>query len=53
MSLRKYQSVEKATVVSPQESSQISENLHKLGKTSARDLTDEERAKALDTKRVV
>jgi len=53
MSLRKYQSVEKASVVDPQEASKISSNLHKLGKTSARDLTDEERSKALDTKRVV
>ncbi len=53
MSLRKYQSVEKTEVLSPSEQAKVSANLHKLGKTSAVDLTDEERRKALDTTRVV
>lgn len=56
MGMRKYQSAEKAQVLSPQEQTKVSENLHKLGKTSARDLSDEERAAlktALDTNRVI
>lgn len=57
MSLRKYQSVEHAEVLRPQEQTKVSDNLHKLGKTSAVDLTDEERVKAfkaaLDADRVV
>jgi hypothetical protein len=56
MAMRKYQSVEKTQVLSPEEQTKVSENLHKLGKTSARGLTDEERAAfktALDTQRVI
>lgn len=51
--MRKYQSVEKVTVLPPSEQKQISENLHKVGKTSAVDLTEEERRKTLDTTSVV
>lgn len=57
MGFRKFQSVEKSSVLSSDELEKVSKNLHKLGKTSAKDLTDEERAvafkKALDTNRVV
>lgn len=53
MALRKYQSTEKVEVLPVDEQTKISENLHKVGKTSAVNLTDEERASALDTKRVV
>jgi hypothetical protein len=52
MSLRKFQSVEKTQVLGADEQAKISANLHKLGKTSAVALTDEERAKALDSKPV-
>lgn len=52
MAMRKYQSVEKTQVLPPAEQERISTNVHKLGKTSASELTDEERRKALDTKRV-
>jgi glutathione synthase/RimK-type ligase-like ATP-grasp enzyme len=52
MAFRKYQSVEKAEVLPPKEQHKISSNLHKLGKTSAQDLSDEEREAALDAKRV-
>lgn len=48
MALRKYQSVEKAEVLTPTDQTKISENLHKLGKTSAVDLTDEERKVVLN-----
>jgi hypothetical protein len=52
MGFRKYQSVEKTEVLPPQEQKSISNGLHAIGKTSARDLSEEERRKALDTKRV-
>ena len=47
MSMRKYQSVEKTEILPRSEQDRVSSELHKLGKTSARDLTDEERAKVL------
>lgn len=50
--MRKYQSVEKADVLPPKEQQAISNSLAKLGKSSARDLSDEERRTALDAKRV-
>lgn len=50
--MRKYQSVEKAEVLPPREQQQISANLHSIGKTSAKDLSEEERRKALDGKPV-
>lgn len=57
VSMRKFQSVEKAEVLSPKGQDKVAEALHKLGKTSARDLTDEERViafrAALDADRVV
>lgn len=58
MSFRKYQSVEKVKVLSPEENAKVALELHKLGKTSARQLTDEERVialkrEALDTNRVI
>jgi hypothetical protein len=53
MGFRKFQSVEKTEVLPPSEQQKISENLHKIGKTSAKDLSEEERRKALDAHRVV
>jgi CheY binding len=50
--MRKYQSVEKAEVLPEKDQDKISENLHTLGKTSARELSDEERKFVLDTNRV-
>lgn len=52
MALRKYQSVEKTEVLPPREQQAIQQNLHKMGKTSARDLDEEERRKAFDAQRV-
>lgn len=53
MAFRKFQSVEKSEILPQGQQEKISSELHKLGKTSVRDLTDEERRKALDaTKRV-
>lgn len=52
MGLRKYQSVEKTEVLPPSEQQKISQNLHSLGKTSAKNLSEEERRKALDGKSV-
>lgn len=43
MSFRKTQSVEKVEVVSPKGHDEIKSELNKLGKTSATQLTDEER----------
>lgn len=51
MSLRKYQKVEKVTPLPRDEQAKISANLHKVGKTSAADLTDAERKAALDNQR--
>lgn len=49
MSLRKYQSVEKVEVLSPKEQEKIAANLKKLGKTSAVDLSSEDRRRVLDS----
>jgi ribosome recycling factor len=46
---RKYQKVEKANVLSEDEHRKVESNLHKLNKTSAADLTDEERKKTFDS----
>jgi hypothetical protein len=48
MGLRKYQSVEKAQVLPPSEQKAISSN-HRIGKTSAAKLSEEERRKVLDS----
>lgn len=47
MALTKYQSVEKTEVLPPVEQKQISDNLHSIGKTSAKNLSEEERKKLL------
>jgi hypothetical protein len=47
MAFRKYQSVEKTRVLTEGQHSRVGQFLHKLGKRSASDLTEEER-KALD-----
>jgi hypothetical protein len=47
MGMRKYQSVEKTTVLPPKDQKAISANLHAMGKTSAQNLSDEERKKLL------
>lgn len=47
MGMRKYQSVERAEVLPPKEQQKISENLHSVGKTSAKNLSEEERKKLL------
>lgn len=52
MGFTKYQKAESAQVLPPEEQKAISDNLHSLGKTSARDLSEEERKIALDAKRV-
>lgn len=49
MALRKYQSVEKAKVVDPEEQARITASLKSLGKTSATQLTDIERRQILDS----
>ena len=51
MSLRKFQSVEQARVLEEQESQKIAAELHRMGKTSAADLSDTERKSALDSNR--
>jgi hypothetical protein len=51
MGLRKYQKVEDAKPLPREEQEKIAANLHKVGKTSARDLTDTERKSALDNQR--
>ena len=48
MAMRKYQSVEKTEVLAPSAQKAISTGLHSIGKTSARDLSEEERRKVLD-----
>lgn len=45
--MTKYQSVEKAEVVSPAEEARINEGLRRIGKTSAKDLTEAERKSLL------
>lgn len=47
MGFKKYQKVEQSDVLSPQEHDQIQENLKKVGKTSARDLDEQERQQVL------
>lgn len=49
MGFRKYMSVEKVEVLSPSEQRKIASNIKSLGKTSASELTSEERRKALDS----
>jgi hypothetical protein len=51
MSLRKYQSVEKADVLPREQQQAIREGVTRLGKTSARELSEDERRKVLDTHR--
>lgn len=41
--MRKYQSVEKVEVLPPDEHDRIERELHRLGKTSARELDSDER----------
>ena len=48
MAFTKYQKVERADLATPEAHAQIEENLHRIGKTSARGLTEEERRQALD-----
>jgi len=47
MGFTKFQSVDKAEVVSREGHAKIEDELHKLGKTSAKTLTPEERIAAL------
>lgn len=47
MAFTKIQSVEKSEVLSPDEHRRIQSGLHKLGKTSAKDLTESERTQVL------
>jgi hypothetical protein len=47
MVMTKYQSVEKAEVLTPDEHRRIEAGLHRLGKTSAQDLTEEQRQQVL------
>ncbi len=47
MPMTKYADVESAQVLSPQEHEQIESGLHRLGKKSARDLTDDQREQVL------
>jgi len=46
--IRKYQSVEKADVLSPADHQKIETGLHRLGKTNAQDLTEDERQRVLN-----
>jgi hypothetical protein len=48
--MRKYTAAEKAQVLTPAQNERIGANLNSIGKTSARDLTAEERQAALDTR---
>lgn len=43
MSFRKFQSVEKTDVVSPEDHQRISKEMHRVGKTSMRELDENER----------
>jgi len=47
MAITKYADAEGAQVLTPKEHEQIETRLHRLGKTSARDLTDEQREQVL------
>lgn len=48
MGLTKYTQTESHRVVSKDGHEQIEKNLHRIGKTSARDLTPDERKQTLD-----
>lgn len=50
MAFRKYQKVEDSRLVEEREAQRIAAELHRRGKTSARELTDAERKSALDSK---
>lgn len=43
MTMQKFTQAEQAEVLTPEEHKNVEEGLHSLGKTSARDLSDEER----------
>lgn len=47
--MTKYQSVEKAEVLSPEEHQRIGTELRRLGKTNAQDLSEAERKRVLDS----
>jgi len=47
MSMTKYAIAEASKVLTPKEHDEIETNLHKIGKRSARDLSDEQREKVL------
>lgn len=47
MAMTKYQSVEHAEILSDEEQARINQGLRRLGKTSARDLTEDERKRLL------
>jgi len=49
MGMTKYQSVEKAEVLSPEDHERIGTELRRLGKTNAQDLTEAERRLVLDS----
>lgn len=49
MGITKYTATEKAEVLSPEKHRTVEAELHRIGKTSARDLTDEERQKFTDS----
>lgn len=51
VSLRKFQKVEDAKVIEERESQKITAELHRLGKTSASELTENERTEVLDKNR--
>lgn len=48
MAMTKYQSVEKAEVLTPDEHRRIETGLRHLGKTSAQDLSEDQRKQVLD-----
>jgi hypothetical protein len=48
MGFTKIQSVEKAEVLTPEEHQRIESKLHRLGKHSAKDLSEDERKRLLD-----
>lgn len=48
MAFRKYQKVEKVETLSEDDHRKVESALHKMGKTSATDLTDEEREELAD-----
>lgn len=47
--MKKFTTAEAVKVLTPEEQGKISDGLHKVGKTSAKNLTDEERKVALDS----